>query len=68
MAHNCEAQFHIQEAINHLRQAGGIVLHQAPADDQSVFQPSELAGNELLLIADHLANVRKVAQLPVSKD
>ncbi|MDX1538845.1 hypothetical protein [Arsukibacterium sp.] len=66
MPHNNEAQYHIQEAINHLQQAGTIVLQQAPADDQSVFQPSELAGNELLLIADHLANVRKVAQLPVT--
>lgn len=58
---NSEAQFHIQEAINHLRQAGGIVLKLAPADPQSVFRPSELAGNELLLIADHLNNVRVVA-------
>jgi hypothetical protein len=56
-----EVQFHIQEAINHLRLAGGITLQQAPADPQSLFRPAELAGNELHLIADHLENVQKVA-------
>lgn len=61
MQHKQEVQYHIQEAINHLRQAGGITLQLAPADPQSQFRPAELAGNELHLIADHLENVQKVA-------
>ncbi|MDP2715521.1 hypothetical protein [Rheinheimera sp.] len=61
MPHNNEAQFHINEAINHLRLAAGVTLKQAPADPQSQFRPAELAGNELILIADHLENVQKVA-------
>lgn len=66
MAHKNEVQYHIQEAINHLRQAGGITLQQAPADPQSQFRPAELAGNELHLIADHLENVQKVAARTIS--
>jgi hypothetical protein len=66
MPHNNEVSFHIQEAINHLRLAGGITLKQAPADPQSHFRPAELAGNELHLIADHLENVQKVAARTIS--
>ncbi|MEO3879287.1 hypothetical protein [Rheinheimera fenheensis] len=66
MPHKQEAQYHIQEAINHLRLAGGIALKQAPADPQSHFRPAELAGNELHLIADHLENVQKVAARTIS--
>lgn len=66
MPHKQEVQYHIQEAINHLRKAGGISLQQAPADPQSAFRPAELAGNELHLIADHLENVQKVAARTIS--
>lgn len=66
MPHKQEAQYHIQEAINHLRKAGGITLHEAPKDPQSHFRPAELAGNELQLIADHLENVQKVAARIIS--
>lgn len=61
MTHKFETQYHIQEAINHLRLAAGVTLKQAPAHPQSQSRPAELAGNELHLIADHLENVQKVA-------
>lgn len=66
MPHNSEAQFHINEAINHLRAAAGNVLRDAPQDCQTQYRPRELAGNELLLIADHLDNVKKVATAPIT--
>lgn len=65
MPHKQEVQYHIQEAIHHLRQAGGITLHEAPKDPQTEFRPAELAGNELLVIADHLENVKAFAAKPI---
>lgn len=58
MGHKKEEYYHITEAINHLRHAAGNLLKNAPAEPQLTFRPQELAGNELLLIADHLENVR----------
>ncbi|CAM3899394.1 hypothetical protein [Rheinheimera salexigens] len=58
MTHKFETQYHIQEAINHLRSAAANTLENAPADLQSVYRADELAGNELLLIVDHLENVK----------
>ena len=66
MPHKQEAQYHIQEAINHLRQAGGITLKQAPADPQSQHRPAELAGNELHVIADRLEQIQQVAARTIS--
>ena len=56
---NSEAQFHIQEAINHLRQAGNSVLKQPPTEGLLHFQPNEIAGNGLLELADQLSEVVK---------
>lgn len=58
MTHKFETQYHIQEAINHLRSAAANTLENAPADPQSSYRAEELAGNELLLVADHLENVK----------
>jgi hypothetical protein len=58
MSHKYQTQYHIQEAINHLRSAAANTLESAPEDPQSVYRADELAGNELLLVADHLENVK----------
>ncbi|WNO60869.1 hypothetical protein [Rheinheimera sp. MMS21-TC3] len=58
MTHKFETQYHIQEAINHLRSAAANTLENAPADPQARYRADELAGNELLLVADHLENVK----------
>jgi len=66
MPHNNEAQFHINEAINHLRLAAGVTLKQAPADPQSQHRTAELAGNELHVIADRLVEIQKVSARTIS--
>ena len=65
MPHKQEVQFHIQEAIHHVRQAGGITLQLAPEEPQKACRLKELAGNELLVIADHLENVKAFASKPI---